>query len=153
MQIEISKEQYKDLIMMSAVANSVFGMLGDSENAGNYKKQSLRMDGIEAHLLGSAEDFGCGDLMQDDEGAVILNDEFYENVVMPILEEYEEMQAFDLLTNKLAWRDFKKEHTKHEINKMAEQNGGYFGVEVYEYEKRYWDEFEKNGFERLEIKR
>ncbi|MDP2684239.1 MAG: hypothetical protein Q8P20_04225 [bacterium] len=135
MQIEINKEQYKDLIMMSSIASSVFGMLGDSENTGDYKKQSLRMDGLEAHLLGSAKDFGCSELAQNDEGAVILNDEFYEDVVMPILEEYEEMQTFDLLANKLAWRDFRKEHTKNKMDKMAEQNGGYFGVEVYEYEK------------------
>jgi hypothetical protein len=35
---------------------------------------------------------------------------------------------------------------------MAKENHGYFGVALYDYEKKYWDEFEKNGFERLEVK-
>lgn len=58
----------------------------------------------------------------------------------------------NLLANELAWRDFKRKHSNEEITEMSKENGGYFGVPLYDYEKKYWDEFEKRGFERLEIR-
>lgn len=54
----------------------------------------------------------------------------------------EEFDVHDTLSNKLAWRDFRQDHSSEEINQMKKENGGYFGVSLYDYEKKYWDEFE-----------
>jgi hypothetical protein len=58
----------------------------------------------------------------------------------------------DGIANELAWRDFRRDHTEAELKKMSKENHDYFGVELYDYEKKYWDEFEKYGYKRLEIK-
>mgnify|MGYP001576816881 FL=1 len=151
MQIELNKEQYRNLIIMSSIANTVFGNLGDAL-PDDYKKESLEMQGLESYLLEYAEDFKCAELAQDNEGEVSLSDEVYEEYVMPIMEDYDEHQLFDGLANKLAWRDFRSTHTEEEKKEMASKNGNYFGVEIYDYEDRYWKEFDEHGFERLVVK-
>jgi hypothetical protein len=153
MQIDITPEQYKNLILMSGIATSVFGFLGDANPDTEYKAQSLEMDELEKYLLQFADEFDCGEYTQDLDGEKVLDDELYEEIIMPILEDYEENELMSSLANKLAWRDFYADHSKSEIDAMAEQNGGYFGVQLYEYEKKYWDEFEKNDFDRLVIKK
>ena len=151
MQIELNKEQYRNLIIMSSIANTVFGNLGDAL-PDDYKKESLEMQGLESYLLEYAEDFKCAALAQANEGAVSRSDEVYEEYVMPIMEDYDEHQLFDGLANKLAWRDFRSTHTEEEKKEMASKNGNYFGVEIYDYEDRYWKEFDEHGFERLVVK-
>jgi hypothetical protein len=58
---------------------------------------------------------------------------------------------YDRLANKLAWRDFHENHSEEEIKKMSKENGGYFGVALYDYEKKYWDELDERGITRLKI--
>lgn len=151
MKINITKKQYEELIKAVAIADGVLGILGDVTTEKNYKKQSEEMDDLENYFLQYADDFGCGEFAQMDGQAVILDDEFYENKIMPIIDDYEDYASYDNLANKLAWRDFRRDHTEEEIEEMAKKNGGFFGVELYDYEKKYWDEFDENEFERLEI--
>ena len=33
--------------------------------------------------------------------------------------------------------------------RMARENGDFFGVELYPYEEKYWNEFNEYGFDRL----
>ena len=154
MNIDITQDQYKELIAMVALANGIVGMLGDVMPEADYKKRSEKMKDLEDYFLQFAADFDCSELAQEneDEGKAILDDEFYENTILPMITDYEEFAAYDTLSNELAWRDFKKDHSEKEIGGIAEKNGGYFGVELYDYEKKYWDEFEEHGYERLEIK-
>src|SRR3989344_3700773 len=151
MKINITKEQYKDLITMSAIANSIVGILGDMTIDTDYKKQSNKMEKLEGYLLQFADDFGCSELAQKYGEENIFDDEMYEKTILPILDDYNEHELFDGLANKLAWRDFRNTHSEAEMKEMENKNSGYFGVELYDYEKRYWDEFEKHEFDRLEI--
>lgn len=41
----------------------------------------------------------------------------------------------DALPKELAWRDFRSEHNREQMRKIAKKNHGYFGVELYPYEK------------------
>ena len=68
------------------------------------------------------------------------------------MDDYDECELLNGLANKLAWRDFRRDYSETEREEMAEKNGGYFGVPLYAYEKKYWDEFEKYEYDRLEIK-
>lgn len=151
MQIELTNEQYRDLIIMSGISTSIFGILGDSLDGSDYKKRSNKMDGIEEHLLSYAKEFDCEDLIENFEGKDLLNDEFSEENILPILTDYEQFALYDGLAHGLAMRDFRRDHTATEIKKMSKENGGYFGVEMYDYEKKYWDEFDKHNYDRLEI--
>jgi len=144
MKIDITKEQYKQLIPMLAIASGVTGILGDVLPETDYKKRSLKMEKLEQYFLQFADDFGCGEF---------LDEEFYENRILPIMSDFEDYSVHDGLSSDLAWRDFRNEHTKKEMDKMAKENGGYFGVALYDYEKKYWDEFDEHGYDRLEIKK
>ncbi|MDO8490133.1 MAG: hypothetical protein Q7S47_01820 [bacterium] len=151
MKIDITKEQFRDLIVMSGIANSVLGVLGDSLPDTNYKERSNRMEELEEYFLRHATDFDSEKFTQDHDGKKIFDDEMYEKHILPIMEDYDEHQLVDGLANTLAWRDFRSEHSEVEMKEMEKKNGGYFGVALYDYEKKYWDEFEEHGFERLEI--
>ena len=144
MKIELTKDQYRNLITTNAIGNGVLGILGDSLADTDYKERSKLMDEVENHLLSYAKEFGCDDL---------VDEEYYEEKIQPILNDFEEFSLCDGLSSELARRDFKKEHARAEIRRMAKENAGYFGVEMYDYEKKYWDEFDKHGYERLEIVR
>lgn len=152
MKIDITNKQYRNLIIMSGIANSVLGFLDDSLEESDYKSQSNEMEKLEEYLLQFAKDFGCQDLTEEFEGEKFFDDEMYEKMVMPIIGDYDDCIVFDELANKLAWRDFRRDHTDAEIKKIGEKSGGYIGLELYDYENKYWDEFEKNGCNRLEIK-
>jgi len=151
MKINITKAQYRELISMLAIANGIVGVLGDVLPETDYKKRSEGMTDLENYFLQYAADFGHAGLAQNYDEEDVLDDEFYENEIYPIIRDYEDYAAHDTLSNELAWRDFRKDHAETEIEKMAEGNGGYFGVEIHDYEKKYWDEFDENGFDRLEI--
>lgn len=152
MKINITKQQYKELISMLAIANGIVGILGDVLPETEYKKRSNRMTDLENYFLQYAGDYGHEGLAQKYDREDILDDEFYENEILPIISDYDDYVTHDNLANDLAWRDFRRDHTQEELDKMAQENGGYFGVALHDYEKKYWDEFEENGFERLEIK-
>ncbi len=61
MKIELTKRQYKNLLIMSHLANDMLGILGDvmPEETG-YKKRSLQIEDLEDYFLEHAEDFDCG---------------------------------------------------------------------------------------------
>jgi len=152
MKINLTKKQYKNLIIMNGVANSIFGILGDVLEGSDYKNRSNEMDELEEYLLQYADGFDCGEFTQEYHGKKIFNDKVYEEKILPTMEDYDDYQLYSDLANKLAWRDFRREHSEKEIEKMRKENGGYFGVELHDYEKKYWDEFDKYEYERLEIK-
>lgn len=113
------------------------------------------MKDLEDYFLQFADSFGCREFAQESEyeNRVILDDTFYENKILPTITDYEEFSVLETLSNELAWRDFRKDHSEKEIKEMAKKNGSYFGVALYDYEKKYWDEFEKYAYERLAIQK
>ena len=150
MKIELTKEQYQDLIKANAIGNAVLGILGDSF-PDEYKQQSNTIDSLQEYLLKYAGEFDSNDLIEDFEGKEVLSQEYYEEKIMPIVDTYDDVTVCDDLARALARRDFRRDFTQAEIRKMAKQNGGYLGVEMYDYEKKYWDEFDKHDYDRLEI--
>lgn len=117
-----------------------------------YEEMYEKTEKLEKYFLKHAQNFGCEDLLEEYKGDVFLNEDLFENEIMSILSEYDDYNLHSSLAKKLAWRDFRKEHSDEEIEKMSEENMGYFGVELYKYEEKYWDEFNEHGYNRLEIK-
>ncbi len=151
MKINLSRAQYKQLIEMVAMTNGIVAVMGDMLSDTDYKKRSDKMSTLEEYLLQFAKEFGCEELMQMEGDKAVLDDEYYEDTIQPIITDYEEFATEDTLANKLAWRDFRNEHTKEELDALEKENGGYFGVSIYKYEEKYWKEFEEYGYSRLKI--
>ncbi|MBU0731865.1 hypothetical protein KKC88_03225 [Patescibacteria group bacterium] len=151
MKINITKKQYGNLMLISGIANSVLGNLSDMLPNSEYKNQAKEINDLEEYFLQYADDYDYGEFTRKNGKETVFNDEMNERCIMPIINEYDKCQFFSSLAAKLAWRDFKRDHTKKEIDEMAKINGGYFGVEIYDYEKKYWDEFEDHGFDRVEM--
>ena len=152
MKIELTKEQYRELITIIEISNSVLGVLGDSFPDGDYKEESQKLEKLENYFLQYAKDFSSNDLVEDYKGKKIINEKLYENKILSIMNDFDEYIIFNELSNRLAWRDFRREHSEKEMDQMRKKNEGYFGVELHDYEKKYWDEFEEHYVNRLEIK-
>lgn len=87
MEINVSKEQFGDLIIMSAIANSVLGILGDALPDADYKKQSDRMKELEEYFLQYAKNFDEEKFTQNSDGKKIFDDEMYKKHILPIMEK------------------------------------------------------------------
>lgn len=56
MKMNVSRDQYKQLIEMVAITNGIVGVLGDALPDSNYKERSERMNDLENYLLQFAAD-------------------------------------------------------------------------------------------------
>lgn len=152
MRIEFTKDQYKNLIIINGISGWILGILSDAIEGNEYKEKCSKSEELENYLLGFAKDFGCETLTEEFDGKKYLTEKTTDKYIYPVIEDYVDYEIQDGLANELAKRDFRRDHTKEEIKRMAKENSGYFGAALYDYEKKYWDEFEMNGYERLEIK-
>ncbi len=150
MKIELTKKQYKNLLMMSHLANDMLGILGDvlPEETG-YKKRSLEIEDLEVYLLEHAEDFECGNMVENFKGRSMMKDEIYEKM-HEIVDEYNEYIFWDELTHRIGKRDFWRTVSEKE-RKDIERNNGWLPERIHELYAKYEKEFEKHGIDRIEI--
>ncbi len=149
MKINITKKQYEVLIQSLEISGCIYGPMSDFVDD-IYKKKAKEIDEMTSHLLGYAKDF---DFKFVDEygGKLFVEDEYGEKMFDDLM-KYDEYMLHQNISNKLAWRDFCEKYGEVEIEKMKEEHGGYLGVPLYDFEKKYWDEFEKFDYNRLYIK-
>ena len=154
MKINLSKQQYKDLLESVAIAHTINELLSDAVESSeiDYDERSDRTRELQSYLLEFAGTFQLDDAFMVMEGETFLDEEYFDEQIQPIMEDYEEFVLHDALPNLLAWRDFNHDYTAEEQEKMAEENGEFFGAELYPYEERYWHEFAEHGFDRLFIR-
>ena len=149
MKINFSKQQYKDLLASVTMANTIHELLSDTIESEDidYEELAERTGDLEEYLLEFADAFDLSD------GSTFLtSDDDYETETDMIMDDFEEYVLQEALPNILAWRDFNRDYTDEEQEKMEEENGNFFGVELFPYEERYMKEFEEYGFNRLFIK-
>ena len=150
MKIELSKEQFMNLLEMSHIANSVLGILGDALPETNYKKKSDEMDNLEEYFLGYAKDFGCGSLVEDFHGKILMKEEIYERM-REIMDEYDDYIFWNELEVRMGKRDFERSITADD-KRYIKENKGWFPERIHEIYEKYRREFENYGIDRLEIK-
>ena len=145
MKIELSNEQYRDLVMLVCLGDWVRGDVADQrgENSDRWKKIKERVlfAAINENIPGIAELFH-GTIMTTDN----LSHEYEE-----MLDEYNNEIFWHELSLRLGQRDYEREATKEDIG-YTESHYGMLPEKVHKYYKKYDDEFEDNGIERLEIK-
>ncbi len=151
MKIDLTKEQYINLLEMSHIANSVLGILGDVlPEETNYKKKSDETTELEDYFISYAKDFGCEDMTEKFHGKTLLKDEIYEKL-QEIMDEYDDYIFWNELEVKMGKRDFEKTITE-EDKKYIKENKGWYPERIHEIYDKYAEEFEEHGIDRLEIK-
>ncbi len=145
--IEFTQEQYKTLVNALQVAGTVYGVLGDMVDK-QYKEESARLDALEHHLLGQADEFGMGHIVEEYDGTLAASEETLDQP-MEDLGEYEEYTFWELLGRHLAARDFARHHVQEEIAAMDEHD---IMKAKWEIEAEYWKEFEAHDLDRFEIR-
>ena len=150
MKLNITKKQYEIIIRALDVSSYVYGPLSDFADK-KYKKESSEIDAVKDELLSHTKEFDFEENVEDFEGKNVLTEEYSEKTLDDMF-TYDDYVTFDNLAGKLGMRDFRKKYTQEEIDKMAEEHHGYLGVPLYEFEKKYYDEFNENEYDRLYIK-
>jgi len=151
MQIELSKEQYRNLLEMSHIANSVLGILGDVlPEETNFKKKSDEMTELEDYFISYAKDFGCEDMTEEFHEKTLLKEDVYEKI-QEIMDEYDDYIFWNELEVRMGKRDFERTITE-EDKKYIKENKGWLPERIHEIYDKYAEEFENHGIDCLEIK-
>ncbi len=150
MKINISRTQYENIIKALEISSFVYGDLSDFVEE-KYKTDVDILENVQKELLKYAKEFYFDKNTENFEGKIILREEYYEKLLDDLF-LYDDHQLFENLADKLGWRDFEKKFTKEEIKKISEEHSGYLGVPLYDFEKKYYDEFNEHGYDRLYIK-
>ncbi|KKR91556.1 MAG: hypothetical protein UU43_C0004G0004 [Candidatus Falkowbacteria bacterium GW2011_GWA2_41_14] len=87
MKIDLTKKQYECLIKALEVADSVYGILGDSMPE-DYKKQSDQIDDLRKYLLGFASEFSAEYMIEKFHGEIIMSDELSESL-QEVMNDYD----------------------------------------------------------------
>ncbi len=149
--ISFSKKEYATLVPALSMVGTIYALLGDMVDE-KYKKKSDEIEAVESLVLRHAQEAGYSEEIYEGDGKLSLFSESKAYGRMgDDLDEFEEWSFYDKLATKLAWRDFSAAHSEKEIRAMAEERGGYLGVPLYDFEKRYYDEFATHDVDRLEV--
>ncbi len=149
MKIDLTTNQYEILIKALETSAYIYGPMSDMVDK-KYKKVNEGIEQVIHELLNHSKEFSYDKNVENFNGKNHLNEEV-SSKILDELAEYDEWQLWDNLAYKLAWRDFRKIHSRKEIEEIFKKNEGYLGVEIYEYEKKYYDEFETYEYDRLYI--
>ena len=154
MKINLSKQQYEDLLKAVYMSNTIHELLSDAVESDeiDFDERADRTRDLQSYLLEFAGEFGMEELVEEFDGELLLSEEYEDEEIEPIMDAFEEYILHDALPNILAWRDFNRDYTEEEQDKMEEENGNFFGMELLPYEDRYRNEFAEHGFSRLFIK-
>jgi hypothetical protein len=146
MKIELTKEQYKELLILVSLGSYIRGAYADKHGE-KYNDSEMT-----AYLLKYAKDFGLEKLVENFKGTLIETDEFGEEID-EIIEEYDEDEFWHRLITLLGQRDFYREADKEELEKIRKSEFGSLPKRIQNYYAKYEKEFEKYGVDRLEIKK
>lgn len=150
MKININKTQYENIIKALEISSFVYGDLSDFVDE-KYKKDVVALENVKNELVEYAKEFSFDKNTENFEEKVILREEYYGKLLDDLF-LYDDHQIFEGLADKLGWRDFRVKYSNEEINKMSEESGGYLGVQLHDFEKKYYDEFNEHEYDRLYIK-
>ena len=151
MKIDLTKEQYINLLEMNHIVDSVLGILGDiMPEKTKYKRKSEEITELEDYFISYVKDFGCEDVTEEFHGKTLLKDEIYEKL-QEIMDEYDDYVFWNELEVRMGKRDFERTKTEDEEKYMKEKDGWY-PERIHEIYEKYRKEFEEHGVDRLKIK-
>ncbi len=142
MNISLTSEQYKNLLLMTYLGNWLV-------NAHNVERNKT-FDDLAMHIYSFAKSFGAGSLVDSvpEEGKYYPTREC-EELAEEYLAEYDNETFWDELTDRLTERDFVAKYGEKAIKKMTIEERF---TNMEEFEKVYDEEFDKHGLDRITIK-
>jgi hypothetical protein len=143
MKLDLNKKQYKELLLLVSLGEWVRNGVADTK--GEY---SEKMNELRKHLLTQAREGSWDDLIEEFEGH-LLPAENINLQVEEIMEEYDEDEFWHQLMVELGQRDFFRTITNEEKAYIEKEK--WLPPRINEIYKKYGDEFEDHGIERLEI--
>lgn len=145
MQLDLTKEQFRELLKAVIVGVRVREAAGEGRNTPGW----LDIGDIESYLLSVAGDFDSADMAEHFHDGWIPSDEVSDELDEE-LEEYSDQEFWNGLETGLGQRDFHRTMSKEE-KKFIADNNGLFPERMHVLYKKYAREFEKHGLDRLEI--
>jgi hypothetical protein len=110
MNIELTKEQFANILRAVYIANDIIGLISDMVSE-DYKKQYGEMDELREYLLKCAEKNGFKEFIDYYKEHIIPSDKLYEEMDK-IKEDYEDFIFWDELEYRLALRDLEQKLTE-----------------------------------------
>lgn len=150
MKLNINKRQYENIIKALEISSFVYGDLSDFIDK-KYRQNNDDLENTKKDLLEHAKEFNFDKNTENFEDRIVLREEYYSKLLDDLF-LYDNHQLFEGLAEKLGRRDFHLKYTKEEIAKISEENEGYLAVPLHDFEKKYYDEFNENEYDRLFIK-
>lgn len=148
MEIKFTKEQYENLLKMIYLGN---WMINAIRSGAKEDPQIEKYNEIEQHIFSFAEAAGLENYIEYDKkcSQFFPTWEFGDN---PELEKYREDYDDDVfwheLPDRLGVRDFYRQYTEKEINKMSQKERF---IKKQDFIIKYEEEFDENGIKNLEI--
>ncbi len=145
MKINFTKEQYLALLDIFEIAGWVL-----HSHKAERTEETRQYTELEQKIYALAGNFGCGDMVEYSES----DSRYYparkleEGPAMNFINTFEEDTFWSRLVEYLAERDLVRELGKEEAGSLDRAERW---ERLESFESRYWDEFQVNGIERLEI--
>ena len=145
MKIDLTNDEYRKLLDLLYLGNWVM-TANDTENDESKKKY----EEITQKIYSYAKDFECDELVEFNAefGEYFETVELEESEVSQYLQEYDENNFWDTLIMRLAERDYLREITPREFNKLSSEEKI---TGTQKHEQKWEDEFSKNGINNLKI--
>ena len=151
MKIQLTKGQYRDLVILTELARHIVSSVSDGAPSEEFHESTQRIQELRDVLLRHAYDFECDDMVTTGGDTLTLRDAFH-TYVDNLLSEYDESIFWDELASRLGERDAYANLSADDQKRM-EEDTLYRLDKIEEYGERYADEFETNGLKRLKIQK
>lgn len=143
MQIELTKEEYRKLLIMTSIGNIVIN---------GYRTDDIieEFDKMMNHLCKYAGDFGETELVESkpDENGTYWETKKLDDASHEYLDEYDDEVFWEELADRLATREIERQHGKGGLLKMSKEE---YLKEYWEIENKFNEEFYSNGIDNLQI--
>jgi len=144
-QLNLTNEQYQELVLSTMIGNFIRETVAEGK-----EKEVNKLQELETQILSKAKDFDASDLSEDFKEKTIPSEKLWVKTEK-IMDEYNDNEFWIALSTVLGKRDFIKDSTKEELEKIK-KNDGILPEKITEYYDKYEKEFEKNGLENMFIK-
>jgi len=145
MQIELTREQYRELVHTILAGTYVREAVEEWQGSPDWE----RLGKLEEYILSFAGQFASEDMVQRVDGEWIPTTEVTDQMENTI-DEYNDIEFWDQLSSRLGQRDAERTMTSQERREL--ETMGQYPDRVYDFFNKWTEEFEEHGVDRLEVK-
>ncbi len=140
MKIELTKDQYRDLLSLAYLGEWV-------ANAYEKERRRFLLAETQQRLYSLAGDAGCGDwIATDPTEQRLVPSAAMEKALGPLIDAYDDHAFWDLLAERLAERDLVVERGHDAVHELTDDQ---YDEALQPHLDRWWDELDEHGLDRL----